>query len=162
MGQAIAFWLLAIIAVASAVTVVLFNNVFRAALSLIACFLAVAGLYITLSADFLAAVQVLIYVGAISVIIILAIMMTRDVQHGNPGNKLKLPGLLVAVVFVGIMIWTVIKTNWNIATEAAAAPTAPILAEKLLGDGGFVLPVLISATVILVAVIGAIVIAREK
>ena len=162
MGQAIAFWLLGFIAVASAVTVVLFNNIFRAALSLIACFLAVAGLYITLSADFLAAVQVLIYVGAISVIIILAIMMTRDVQHGNPGNKLKLPGLLVAVAFAGIMIWTVIKTNWNIATEAAATPTAPILAEKLLGDGGFVLPVLISATVILVAVIGAIVIAREK
>ncbi|MBM4448631.1 MAG: NADH-quinone oxidoreductase subunit L, partial [Chloroflexi bacterium] len=78
----VSFWLLAVVAVTAALGVVLLRNVFRAALSLILCFLMVAGLYITLSADFLAAVQILVYVGAISVLIILAIMMTREVQRG--------------------------------------------------------------------------------
>ena len=86
MGLVIAFWLMATVAVIAALGVVLLRNVFRAALSLVACFLMVAGIYITLSADFLAAVQILVYVGAISVLIILGIMMTRDIQHGNPGN----------------------------------------------------------------------------
>ena len=91
MGLAIAFWILAVVGILAALGVVLLRNVFRAALSLILCFLAVAGLYVTLSADFLAAVQILIYVGAISVLIILAIMMTREVQQGNLSNKLQIP-----------------------------------------------------------------------
>ena len=52
----------------------------------------------TLSADFLAAAQILVYVGAISVLIILAIMMTREVQRGSPSNKLKVPAFIIAVV----------------------------------------------------------------
>ena len=65
MGLVIAFWILAIVAIVSALGVVLLRNVFRAALSLILCFITVAGLYVTLSADFLAAVQILVYVGKI-------------------------------------------------------------------------------------------------
>ena len=92
MGISIAFWILAVVGVMAALAVVLLRDVFRAALSLVLCFLTVAGIYITLSADFLAAVQILIYVGAISVLIILAIMLTREVQHGSPGNRLQIPG----------------------------------------------------------------------
>ncbi|GAI40794.1 unnamed protein product, partial [marine sediment metagenome] len=77
MGLEIAFWLLAVVGILAALAVVLLRNVFRAALCLVVCFLAVAGIYITLSADFLAVAHVLIYVGAISVLIILAIMLTR-------------------------------------------------------------------------------------
>ena len=69
MGLDIAFWILAIVGIAAALVVVLLRNVFRAALSLVLCFVTVAGIYVTLSADFLAAVQVLIYVGGISVLI---------------------------------------------------------------------------------------------
>ena len=65
MGTVVAFGILAVVAVVAALGVVFLKNVFRAALSLVLCFLMVAGLYITLSADFLAAVQVLVYVGAI-------------------------------------------------------------------------------------------------
>ena len=71
MGFDIAFWILAVVGVAAALMVVLQRDVFRAALSLVLCFLIVAGIYVTLSADFLAAAQVLIYVGAISILIIL-------------------------------------------------------------------------------------------
>ena len=133
-----------------------------ASLALVLCFVTVAGLYITLSADFLAAVQILVYVGAISVLIILAVMMTREVQKGSPSNKLKLPAFVVAAVVLGIMIYTVTKTSWQIATEAPLSPTTIPLATKLFGENGFILPVEIAAMLILAAILGAIVIAREK
>jgi NADH-quinone oxidoreductase subunit J len=162
MGLAISFWLLAVVAVMAALGVVLLRNVFRAALSLILCFLMVAGLYITLSADFLAAVQILVYVGAVSVLIILAIMMTREVQQGSPANKMKIPAFVVAVLLLGIMIYTVTKTSWQVASESPLAPTTSPLALKLFGESGFILPVEIAAMLLLAAILGAIVIAREK
>ncbi len=162
MGLAAAFWIMAIVIVIAALGVVFIRNVFRAALALILCFVTVAGLYITLSADFLAAVQILVYVGAISVLIILAIMMTREVQQGSPANKLKIPAFIVAVVVLGIMIYTVTKTSWQIAADPPLAPTTVPLATKLFSESGFILPVEIAAMLLLAAIIGAIVIAREK
>ena len=91
-GIAIAFWILASLAVISSAAVVLLRDIFRASLFLILSFLAVAGIYIILQADFLAVAQVLIYVGAISVLLIFAIMLTRDTQQGNPSNRLSAPG----------------------------------------------------------------------
>jgi len=162
MGLAAAFWIMAVVVVIAALGVVFLRNVFRAALALILCFITVAGLYITLSADFLAAVQILVYVGAISVLIILAIMMTREVQQGSPANKMKIPAFIVAVVLLGIMVYTVTKTSWHVAAEAPLSPTTVPLATKLFSESGFILPVEIAAMLILAAIVGAIVIAREK
>ena len=162
MGLAIAFWILAVVAVVAALGVVVIKNVFRAALALVLCFLCVAGLYITLSADFLAAIQILVYVGAISVLIILAIMMTREVQQGSPANRLKVPALLVSIAFLGVIIFTVLNTSWKIAGTAPVTPTTAPLALKLFGENGFILPVEISAVLLLAAILGAIVLAREK
>ena len=83
----VAFWVLAVICVGAALAVVFVRDVFRAALFLILCFFTVAGIYITLNADFLAAVQVLIYVGAVSVLLIFAIMLTRDAKQGSPSGR---------------------------------------------------------------------------
>ena len=162
MGLAAAFWIMAVVAVVAALGVVFLRNVFRAALSLVLCFITVAGLYITLSADFLAAVQILVYVGAVSVLIILAIMMTREVQQGSPTNKMKIPAFFVAVILLGIMIYTVTNTSWRIASESPLAPTTAPLAVKLFSESGFILPVEIAAALLLSAIIGAVVIAREK
>jgi NADH-quinone oxidoreductase subunit J len=162
MGLAAAFWIMAVVAVIGALGVVFLRNVFHAALALVLCFLTVAGLYITLSADFLAAVQILVYVGAISVLIILAIMMTREVQQGSPANRLKLPVFVVAVVLLGIMVYTVTKTSWAVSAQAPLSPTTVPLAAKLFSENGFILPVEIAAALLLAAILGAIVIAREK
>ena len=162
MGLVIAFWILAIVGVVAALGVVLLKNVFRAALSLVLCFLAVAGLYVTLSADFLAAVQILVYVGAISVLIILAIMLTRDVHRGSPSNKMTIPAFIIAAVFLGVMIFTVTSTPWQISSAPPVEPTTPALALSLFGENGFILPVEIAAVLLLSAIIGAIVLAREK
>ena len=162
MGLAIAFWILAIVGVAAALAVVLLRNIFRAALALILCFLTIAGLYVTLSADFLAAVQVLIYVGAISILIILGIMLTREVQRGSLANKLRIPAFIVAVLFLGVLGYAVTNTTWQISGEAPVEPTTVALAAKLFGEGGFILTVEITGVLLLAAILGAIVLVREK
>jgi NADH-quinone oxidoreductase subunit J len=162
MGLEIAFWVLAVVGVVAALAVVLLRDVFRVALSLILCFLAVAGIYVTLSADFLAAVQVLIYVGAISVLIILAIMLTREVQQGSLSNKLRIPAFVVAVLFFGVVGFAVLNTPWQVSTVSPLEPTTAALAGKLFGEGGFILVVDIAAVLLLTAILGAIVLVREK
>jgi NADH-quinone oxidoreductase subunit J len=162
MGLEIAFWILAVIGVIAALAVVLLGDVFRAALSLVLCFLMVAGIYITLSADFLAAVQVLIYVGAISVLIILAIMLTREVQRGSPANRLRIPAFFVALLFFGGVAFALLNTPWQVSVAPPLEPTTPALAGLLFGEGGFILPVEIGAILLLAAILGAIVIVREK
>ena len=162
MGLDIAFWILAVVGIVAALTVVLLRNVFRAALALMLCFLTVAGIYVTLSADFLAVVQVLIYIGGISVLIILAIMLTRELQQGSPTNKLRIPAFIVAILFLGVMSFALINTPWSVSTAPPLEPTTAALAGKLLGEGGFILPVEIAATLLLAAILGAIVLVREK
>jgi len=161
-GASVAFWVLASIAVLAALSVVLVRDVFRAALSLILCFLMVAGLYITLSADFLAAVQILIYVGAISVLIILAIMLTREVQQGSPSNRFRLPAFFVAVLFFAGIAFALLNTPWQISSTPPLEPTTPAIAGLLFGEGGFILPVEIAPVLLLAAILGAIVLVREK
>ena len=162
MGLATAFWIMAVVMVGSALAVIFLRNVFRAALALILCFIAVAGIYITLSADFLAAVQILVYVGAISVLIILGIMMTREVQKGSPVNKMEIPAAIVATVLLGILVYTVTNTPWMISRQAPLTPTTMPLAARLFSENGVILPVEIGAVLLLAAILGAIVITREK
>ena len=162
MGLEIAFWILAVVSVAAALAVVLLRNVFRAALALVLCLLAVAGIYVTLSADFLAIVQILIYVGGISVLIILAIMLTRDVQQGSPSNKLRIPALIVAILFLGAVGYATTNTIWQVSGAPPVEPTTAGLAGKLFGEGGFILPMEIAAVLLLAAILGAIVLVREK
>jgi NADH-quinone oxidoreductase subunit J len=161
-GASVAFWVLASIAVLAALSVVLLRDVFRAALSLILCFLMVAGLYLTLSADFLAAVQILIYVGAISVLIILAIMLTREVQRGSPSNRFRLPAFFVAVLFFAGIAYAMLNTPWQISSTPPLEPTTPAIAGLLFGEGGFILPVEIAPILLLAAILGAIVLVRER
>jgi NADH-quinone oxidoreductase subunit J len=162
MGLEVAFWILAVIGVMAALAVVLLGDVFRSALSLVLCFLAVAGIYLTLSADFLAVVQILVYVGAISVLIILAIMLTRDVHKGSPANRLRIPAFFVAALFLGGIIYAMVNTSWQVSSASPLAPTTPAIAGLLFGEGGFILPVEIAPILLVAAIIGAIVLVREK
>ena len=162
MGVVVAFWILAVTGILAALGVVLLRNVFRAALSLILCFVAIAGIYVTLHADFLAAVQVLIYVGAISILIILAIMLTREVQHGSPSNRLRIPAFIVATLFLGAVTFVMLNTQWQVSSLPPLEPTTPALAAKLFSETGFILPLEIAPILLLAAIIGAIVLVREK
>ncbi|MFC1992553.1 NADH-quinone oxidoreductase subunit J [Chloroflexota bacterium] len=162
MGLAVAFWILAVVGIIAALSVILLRNVFRAALALVLCFIMVAGIYATLSADFLAVVQVLVYVGAISVLIILAIMLTREVHQGSPSNKLQVPAFIVAILFLGVGGFAMLNTPWQLSSMPPQEPTISALAGLLFGEGGFVLAVEIAVVLLLASMIGAIVLVREK
>jgi NADH-quinone oxidoreductase subunit J len=162
MGLTIAFWVLAAVTVLAAIGVIVQKNVFRAALALVLCLAGVAGIFVILSADFLAGAQILVYIGAVSVLIILAIMLTREFAHGSPSNRLRLPAFIIAVAFFGVVAYAVLKTNWQVVAEPPDAPTTAALAEKLFGQNGFILPLEIAPVIILAVILGAIVLAREK
>lgn len=115
--QDIAFWFLAVVAIGAALGVVLVKDLFRAALFLVVVFIAVAGFFVLLSAEFLAVVQVLIYAGAISVLIIFAVMLTRDVQRGNLPNHLQFPVVLFAALLLAALVVVATETGWNRLTQ---------------------------------------------
>jgi NADH-quinone oxidoreductase subunit J len=160
--MAIAFWVLAFVTVAAALMVVLVRSIFRTALALILCFLAVAGIFVTLSADFLAAVQVLIYVGAVAILLILAIMLTRESERGNQPNNLRLPALLITSLFTGLSLWALAGTVWPLSIEQPGATTVAGLGTLLVASDGLVPAVEIAALLILATIIGAVSLTRRK
>jgi len=162
MGLDIAFWVLAAVIVVAALAVVTLRNVFRAAISLILCFVGVAGIYITLSADFLAVIQVLVYVGGISVLILLAIFLTRDVPEGSQSNRLRLPAFLMASILLAIMVFSVMNTTFPVSSQKPIEQTTGALGQMILGGSGYILPLEIAGVLLLAAILGAIVMAREK
>jgi NADH-quinone oxidoreductase subunit J len=162
MALQITFWILAVIGVGAAISVVVFKDIFRAALSLIMCFLAVAGIFVTLSADFLAIVQILVYVGAVSVLIIIAIMMTKEIKQGSLNNKLIIPALIVAGLFLAVLLFAVLTTTWRTSGVMPPDSTTENLAVQLFDKNGYILPVEIAAMLILASILGAITLVREK
>ncbi|MCH8061967.1 MAG: NADH-quinone oxidoreductase subunit J [Chloroflexi bacterium] len=172
----IVFWVIAISSIVAALAVVQVRDLFRSAIFLIVSFMGVAGMFVLLRAEFLAIVQVLIYVGAISVLVLFAIMMTRDVGEGNPSNRLRIPAAIAAALFGAVAISVAVTTNWN-TIEAAIASSAisaeagerigevfsnsvPWIARLLLRD--FVLAFEVSSVVLLAAIIGALALVRER
>jgi NADH:ubiquinone oxidoreductase subunit 6 (subunit J) len=165
-----AFCIIAIVLVGSALAVVLVRDIFRAALLLIMCFFAVAALYITLNADFLAAVQVLVYAGAVGILLIFAVLLTRDIRQGSPFGRINKSALLLALLVLATIIGVVVATDWNNVSNLSQAIEVPLdeattssIAEALFSqDGGFVLPFEIASVLLLAALIGAVVLVRSK
>ena len=118
--QDVVFWILAVAAVGAALGVVLVRDLFRAALLLVVVFMAVASFFVLMSAEFLAVVQVLIYVGAISILIIFAVMLTRDVQRGNLPNQLQIPAVLFSALLLAVLVVVATDTNWDLTAEAVS------------------------------------------
>ncbi len=159
----LAFWVTAIaIIVAAYMMVFTIRNLIRAALALTAVLGGVALMYALLGADFLAVAQLVVYVGAIMVLIIFAIFMTPgqiDVP-GLVGAGQRIGALLVALGIGIISILVVIFTPWHIRDSLLAIPTAESIGTLMLTR--YVLPFEIASLLLTVALIGAIVIAREE
>ncbi|MEX1253816.1 MAG: NADH-quinone oxidoreductase subunit J [Dehalococcoidia bacterium] len=140
--------------------IVVVRNLFHAVLFLILSFIGIAGLYITLSADFVAVVQVLVYAGAIAVLMIFAVMLTPRSDRGNSENLLQAPALLLAGLFLAGIVFVVIETDWREATRGSFDTTAAAIGEALLSP--FVLPFEIASVLLVAAMIGAIVLVQEE
>jgi len=161
--QVIAFWLLAFVTLGSGLAVVYLTNIVHSALALIVTFLGIAGIYLTLNADFLAAVQILVYAGAVSILIVFGIMLiTRGdgrMSETNTFGKYKYTALLVVTALFGVISYYIIRTPWQVETGAILEDTMGQIAEILLGH--YVIPFELAAILLTVAMVGAIVIARE-
>ena len=189
--QDVIFWFLSVATIGAALGVVLVRDLFRAALLLIVVFITVAGFFVMLNAEFLAVVQVLIYAGAISILIIFAVMLTRDVQRGNLPNRLQVPAVLFAALLLAALVVVATDTGWNLVPEeqrervalVQTSAVANLTSESLesagliteqeqqaakqagLADlliGDFVLPFEAVSVLLLAALIGALVLVRPR
>ncbi len=157
------FVILAAVIVASAVLVVALKNIFHCAIALIICLSGVAGIYVMLHAEFLAAVQVLIYVGAVSVLMIFAIMLTHNLASRKieQVNNNALVALLVCLVFA-LGAWYLLKSThvWNMAKKPLPDNNVLAIGKALMTD--YVLPFEVVSILMVAAMIGAIVLARQE
>jgi NADH:ubiquinone oxidoreductase subunit 6 (subunit J) len=156
----ILFVVLAIGVVGGGLAVVTLRNVIHAAIAMMVCFGALAGMYALLGAPIVAAAQVLIYLGAISVLIIFAIMLTQagDASLQAPFHRQVPIAGVVALIIVGLVGWATFQTDWNGATTAVAVNLRE-LATVLFTD--YALPFEIISLLLLAAIIGAIFLARR-
>lgn len=131
----------------------------HSAMFLVVSFLAVAGIFLLGGADFLAAVQVLIYAGAVMILMLFAIMLTpgQTETAGNSGQKLG--AALVAAGFLVVAAVTTLGTNWPMVKSVADQPTTNAIGELILNR--YVLPFELASVLLLAAMVGAILIARE-
>lgn len=151
------FILLAVLTLGGGLAVVLTRNVVHAALALLLSLVAVAGVYLILFAEFLALVQVLIYGGAIVIVLLFAIMLTRSAEYPRISDNRQWPLAAVAALgILGVLIPSFLIRS--VSNTQAQSPAFGDLANSLFTQ--WAIPFEIASLVLLVALIGAIIIAR--
>jgi NADH-quinone oxidoreductase subunit J len=157
----VVFWILAVLTVGSAAVVVLSRTLIYSAFALLFTFFGVAGLYVLLGADFLAATQLLIYVGGILVLLLFGVMLTHkiyDLDLRTETTQL-LSGVIVAAGLFVILAATAVRTDWATA-ERPPAPTTSDIGRLFMGQ--YLLPFEAASVLLLVALIGAAMIVRRR
>ncbi|CAN5289988.1 NADH-quinone oxidoreductase subunit J [soil metagenome] len=161
---AVLFWLLAALAVGSALLVVTTRNLVHAALWLVLTLGAVAGVYLLLAAEFVAWVQILIYVGAVVVLLLFALMLTRAPTGQQPDLTVTgvAPAAVVAVLVAGLLGVTVVAGfhDVRIDLDAAMVGSAEVTGETVFRR--WVLPFEVLSVLLLAALVGAIVLSRLR
>lgn len=161
-GVTSAFWALGALAVGSALGIMVARSLLHAVLWLILSFIALAGLFVTLAADFVAVAQVLVYAGAVGVLVIFAIMLTPNSAVANAETRYFGPGLIVAAALSAIMVYVAVETSWNTraAQEPLPASTAVEIGKALVNR--YVLAFEIASVLLIAAMIGALVLVRSE
>jgi NADH-quinone oxidoreductase subunit J len=157
----VAFYVLAIITLGSALMVATVHDLVHAVLFLVLSFVGVAGLYITLSADFVAVVQVLIYVGAISVLMLFAILLTPRSGRDNAPVPYAAPIGALAGLIGAVIIFVALKTDWAKTDGGNSFQTTAAEIGKALVDP-FVIPFEVASVLLVVAMLGAILLVRPS
>ena len=161
--QLICFLVLAATLVGGSLGVVLLPNIVYSAFLLCGVFLSMAGLYLLLNASFVAAAQILVYVGAVNVLILFAIMLVnkKETLSEIPGLAVRkvLSGLVCAALF-GLILRVAFTTPWALPGPVPVGEDATIrIGEHLFSD--YLLPFELASVLLLMAMIGAIVLARR-
>jgi len=157
-----AFLILGGLAIIGALGTVLVRNIVHSALFLVLSLVAVASIYILLNADFLFAVQILVYVGAVATLILFGVMLTQGQRTAQPQNNDQvLPAAVLALLlFAAVLVPVIFNTAWPIVASVAPEATTAVLGQELMRT--YALPFEVAGALLLVALVGAIIVARER
>jgi len=160
-GEAAVFWVFATLTVVSAAVVVLSRTLIYSAFALLVTFFGVAALYVLLGADFLAATQLLIYVGGILVLLLFGVMLTHKIYDLDLRSETTQvgSGLIVAAGLFVILTALALRTEWPGAARPPAYTTSAI-GRAFLGE--YLLPFEAASVLLLVALLGAAMIVRRR
>ncbi len=157
------FYLLAVVTIGSSMMVAFSRNIVYSTFALLGAFTGVVGIYVMLAADFVAMVQLLVYVGGILVLTLFAVMLTQGIADVTVSNRAVgvVPSLITVGVAGAVMIFAVFHTPWQQTQQTiASGPTTYAIGNAFLGE--YVLPFEVASLVLLAALIGAIVISRHE
>lgn len=162
--QIVSFGILAVTTIGAALGVVLFSNIVYSAFLLGGVFLSISGMYLLLNADFIAAAQILIYVGAVNVLILFAIMLVNKREDFKELPNAWVQKAATAAVCVGVfalLSTMVLSTPWSISPEVASTEpgSVAIIGQHFFTD--FLLPFELASVFLLMAMVGAIILARR-
>jgi NADH-quinone oxidoreductase subunit J len=161
-AEAAVFWAFAAITVGSAAVVVLARSLIYNAFALLFTFFGVAGLYVLLGADFLAATQLLIYVGGILVLLLFGVMLTHKLYDLDLRSEVTqfAPALILTATGFAILAITIARTRWAAGPGRAPAPTTAEIGRLFMGR--YLLPFEAASILLLVALMGAAMIVRRR
>lgn len=162
--QIVSFSILAVMMISTAIGVVLLSNIVYSAFLLGGVFISISGLYILLNADFVAAAQVLIYVGAINVLILFAIMLVNKKEEFKPIPRRWIRQGATALVCVGLFVLLstmILTTPWSIPVSSFIAGEDSVIKIGKHFFSDFLLPFELASVLLLMAMIGAIILARR-
>jgi len=158
----IVFYVFAAITMGSAFVVVFSRSLIHSAFALLFTFFGVAVLYVFLGADFLAATQMVIYVGGILVLILFGVMLTHklyDLKLRSAAHQFY-PGIAVGAAVFTTLGWVISQTTWHDGVQRASEPTTADIGTLFMTD--FILPFEVASVFLLVALIGAAMIVRRR
>ena len=158
----LAFWVLSVLLVGSALAVVLSKNLFHAVLWLALALTGTAGIFLLLNAEFLAAVQLLLYAGGIITIVVFAIVVTERLvgERLSQTNRGVVSGALVAIALLAVIVNTLMQRELPSTPLPQLSDITRLMGEQVLTT--FVLPFELLALLMLVAMLGAIYFARPE
>ena len=158
----ITFWFIAGLTIVSAVMVVYSKKLLNSAIALLFTLFGVAGLYVFLWADFLAAVQVVVYIGGILILIIFGIMLTNRITtvHISHSSIQRGYGGMVVVGLMGFLGWMIVRTPWLQSKSVEPEQTVAVIGRLLLTD--YLMPFEVTSVLLLGALIGAATLSRAE
>ena len=130
------------------------------ALALAICLIGLAGLYLDLGAQFVGLAQILVYVGAVVILIVFAILLTRSDELPSPRGKQRVAGMFVAAAVFALLAWVLLGRNLESSAPAQRQAAIHQIGSSLMSD--YVLPLEIVGLLLTAALIGAVVIAMEE
>jgi NADH-quinone oxidoreductase subunit J len=156
------FYLFALAAVVGAAGVPMSKNIFWSAMALLSALVGVGGLYVLLSADFLAVTQLLVYIGGVLVLIIFAVMLTSQIKEIEVSNQNVglFAGAILFVLTGTLLSFVAIWAPWKVVAQPESHETSASIGNGLLGT--WLLPFEVASVVLLATLIGAIVVARKE